>query len=139
MRVGIVGATGMVGGVMRAILAERRFPVDELRCFASPRSAGQVIEWEGRRITIEDAAELVPAQPNVVTLIADRDSRTRSPGGALAASATRLTDGGSSSKPSMPMYRPPPQPASIAASARATTRCFMAACYPDANQAWPLS
>ena len=32
-----------------------------------------------RLITIEDAAELVPAQPNVVTLIADRDSRTRSP------------------------------------------------------------
>ncbi|MCZ2500901.1 type II secretion system protein E, partial [Xylophilus sp. Kf1] len=30
-----------------------------------------------RMITIEDAAELVPTQPNVVTLIADRDSRTR--------------------------------------------------------------
>ena len=61
MRVGIVGATGMVGGVMRVLLAERRFPVDELRCFASPRSAGQVIEWEGRRITIEDAAEADPS------------------------------------------------------------------------------
>ena len=61
MRVGIVGATGMVGGVMRTLLAERRFPVDELRCFASARSAGQVIEWEGRRITIEDAAEADPS------------------------------------------------------------------------------
>ncbi|MFE9254629.1 aspartate-semialdehyde dehydrogenase [Streptomyces sp. NPDC006879] len=56
MRVGIVGATGQVGGVMRQILAERKFPVDELRLFASARSAGSVLEWEGRQITIEDAA-----------------------------------------------------------------------------------
>lgn len=56
MRVGIVGATGQVGGVMRGILAERKFPVDELRLFASARSAGSVLEWEGREITIEDAS-----------------------------------------------------------------------------------
>ncbi|MEV7592629.1 aspartate-semialdehyde dehydrogenase [Streptomyces sp. NPDC089922] len=56
MRVGIVGATGQVGGVMRSILAERKFPVDELRLFASARSAGTTIEWEGREITIEDAS-----------------------------------------------------------------------------------
>ncbi len=56
MRVGIVGATGQVGGVMRGILAERKFPVDELRLFASARSAGSTLEWEGREITIEDAS-----------------------------------------------------------------------------------
>ncbi|MEU6315603.1 aspartate-semialdehyde dehydrogenase [Streptomyces sp. NPDC047014] len=56
MRVGIVGATGQVGGVMRGILAERKFPVDELRLFASARSAGSTIEWEGREITVEDAS-----------------------------------------------------------------------------------
>ncbi|MFJ7774819.1 aspartate-semialdehyde dehydrogenase [Streptomyces yangpuensis] len=56
MRVGIVGATGQVGAVMRSILAERKFPVDELRLFASARSAGTTIEWEGREITIEDAS-----------------------------------------------------------------------------------
>ncbi|MFC7220237.1 aspartate-semialdehyde dehydrogenase [Streptomyces polyrhachis] len=56
MRIGIVGATGQVGGVMRDILAERKFPVDELRLFASPRSAGKAVEWQGREITIEDAA-----------------------------------------------------------------------------------
>ncbi|MFE5495122.1 aspartate-semialdehyde dehydrogenase [Streptomyces virginiae] len=56
MRVGIVGATGQVGAVMRSILAERKFPVDELRLFASARSAGSTIEWEGREITIEDAS-----------------------------------------------------------------------------------
>lgn len=55
MNVGIVGATGQVGGVMRRILAERSFPVGDLRFFASARSAGQVIEWEGRQVTVEDA------------------------------------------------------------------------------------
>jgi len=56
MRVGIVGATGQVGGVMRRVLVERSFPVDELRLFASSRSAGRTIEWEGRSIAVEDAA-----------------------------------------------------------------------------------
>jgi aspartate-semialdehyde dehydrogenase len=55
VRVGIVGATGQVGTVMRRILAERSFPVEELRLFASARSAGSVIAWEGRDITVEDA------------------------------------------------------------------------------------
>ncbi|MFF4230029.1 aspartate-semialdehyde dehydrogenase [Streptomyces sp. NPDC001820] len=56
MRVGIVGATGQVGGVMRKILSERKFPVDELRLFASARSAGSTLPWEGREITVEDAS-----------------------------------------------------------------------------------
>src|SRR5260221_13737357 len=54
--VGIVGATGLVGGLMRAILAERDFPVSSLRLFASPRSAGTRIEWKGTDIVVEDAA-----------------------------------------------------------------------------------
>ena len=37
MRIGVVGATGQVGSVMRAILAERNFPVTEMRFFASSR------------------------------------------------------------------------------------------------------
>ena len=56
MRVGIVGATGQVGEVMRRILAERKFPVTQLRLFASSRSAGQTIVWEGIEIVVEDAA-----------------------------------------------------------------------------------
>ncbi|MFF1644463.1 aspartate-semialdehyde dehydrogenase [Streptomyces sp. NPDC058240] len=56
MKVGIVGATGQVGTVMRSILAERKFPADELRLFASARSAGSTIEWQGREITVEDAS-----------------------------------------------------------------------------------
>ncbi|MFJ5266143.1 aspartate-semialdehyde dehydrogenase [Streptomyces sp. NPDC088387] len=52
MRVGIVGATGQVGTVMRGILAERKFPVEELRLFASARSAGTVLDG----VTVEDAS-----------------------------------------------------------------------------------
>ncbi len=51
-RVGIVGATGLVGTMMREILAERNFPVVSLRLFASERSAGKVLDG----VTIEDAA-----------------------------------------------------------------------------------
>jgi aspartate-semialdehyde dehydrogenase len=56
MKIGIVGATGQVGGVMRRILAERKFPVDHLRLFASARSAGRTLPWGEEQITVEDAA-----------------------------------------------------------------------------------
>ncbi|MET7403093.1 aspartate-semialdehyde dehydrogenase [Dactylosporangium sp. NPDC005572] len=56
MRIGIVGATGQVGSVMRHILAERQFPVDELRLFASARSAGRPIDWQDGQVLVEDAA-----------------------------------------------------------------------------------
>jgi aspartate-semialdehyde dehydrogenase len=55
MRVAILGATGQVGTVMRAILLEREFPLDEIRFFASSRSAGTTIEWKGQAIVVEDA------------------------------------------------------------------------------------
>ncbi|MGH9209480.1 MAG: aspartate-semialdehyde dehydrogenase [Acidimicrobiales bacterium] len=55
MRVGVVGATGQVGKVMRQILAERGFPVDEMRYFASARSAGRKLPWTDDEIVVEDA------------------------------------------------------------------------------------
>jgi aspartate-semialdehyde dehydrogenase len=60
VRLGIVGATGQVGQVMRRILLERGFPVEELRLFASARSAGSTIEYDGQQITVEDAATADP-------------------------------------------------------------------------------
>ncbi len=50
--VGIYGATGQVGGVMRQVLRERGLPVDRLRFFASSRSAGQLLD----DIVVEDVA-----------------------------------------------------------------------------------
>ena len=56
MRVGVFGATGQVGGVMRTLLAERGFPVDEIRFFSSARSAGQALAWGGGEVIVEDTA-----------------------------------------------------------------------------------
>ena len=56
MRVGVFGATGQVGGVMRTLLAEREFPVDEIRFFSSARSAGTKLPWKGGEIVVEDTA-----------------------------------------------------------------------------------
>ena len=55
-KLGILGATGAVGREMMKILAERKFPISELHLFASKRSAGKVVEWEGRPVRIEEAA-----------------------------------------------------------------------------------
>jgi aspartate-semialdehyde dehydrogenase len=60
LRVGVVGATGQVGTVMRQILAERRFPVGEIRFFASARSAGSTLPWQDGEVVVEDAATADP-------------------------------------------------------------------------------
>jgi aspartate-semialdehyde dehydrogenase len=52
----VFGATGQVGGVMRELLVERKFPVDEIRYFASARSAGSQLPFGDEKITVEDSA-----------------------------------------------------------------------------------
>lgn len=54
--VGVVGATGLVGQMMRDLLDQRDFPLNDLRLFASARSAGKTIRWRDRDVVIEDAA-----------------------------------------------------------------------------------
>ncbi|HEY2297473.1 MAG TPA: aspartate-semialdehyde dehydrogenase [Jatrophihabitans sp.] len=61
MKVGVVGATGQVGTMMRRILASRSFPVDDVRFFASSRSAGSTLPWDGVDIRVEDAAAADPS------------------------------------------------------------------------------
>src|SRR5436305_1478496 len=60
MRVGVYGATGQVGGVMRRLLAERAFPLDEIRFFASARSAGRTLPWNDGEVVVEDASTADP-------------------------------------------------------------------------------
>jgi aspartate-semialdehyde dehydrogenase len=80
MRVGVVGATGQVGGVMRRILAERAFPVDEIRYFASSRSAGSTLPWDGADLVVEDAATADPAGLDVALFSAGAaTSRVQAP------------------------------------------------------------
>jgi aspartate-semialdehyde dehydrogenase len=61
VRIGVVGATGQVGAVVRRLLEERDFPVAEIRYFASARSAGTTLPWRGEQIVVEDAATADPA------------------------------------------------------------------------------
>ncbi|GAB09188.1 aspartate-semialdehyde dehydrogenase [Gordonia araii NBRC 100433] len=60
-KIGVVGATGQVGGVMRTLLAQRNFPADEVRFFASSRSAGKKLPWGDGEIVIEDASTADPS------------------------------------------------------------------------------
>jgi len=54
LKVAVVGATGAVGTEMLRILEARAFPVDELVALASPRSAGRVISFGGRDVTLRE-------------------------------------------------------------------------------------
>ena len=56
MHIGVFGATGQVGQVMRTLLEERDFPVTSIRYFASARSAGSTLPWKGEEVTVEDTA-----------------------------------------------------------------------------------
>ena len=56
LRVAVVGATGAVGEVLLDVLAERRFPVGELRPLASGRSAGSKIEFRGEPVHVQRLA-----------------------------------------------------------------------------------
>ena len=60
-KVAVVGATGAVGEVMLAVLAERRFPVSELVALASERSAGQSVKFGNHEIMVQDLATFDPA------------------------------------------------------------------------------
>jgi aspartate-semialdehyde dehydrogenase len=86
LRVGIVGATGQVGRVVREILAERDFPVSELRLFASARSAGSTLPWGGTEITVEDASAADPSGLDIAIFSAGGSTST--------AQAPRFADAG---------------------------------------------
>src|SRR4051812_13470161 len=60
VRIGVVGATGQVGAVVRRLLEERDFPVAEIRYFASSRSAGTFLPFKGVDVVVEDAETADP-------------------------------------------------------------------------------
>lgn len=59
--IGVVGATGQVGQVMRALLEERNFPAEQVRFFASARSAGRKLPFRGAEIEVEDSETADPS------------------------------------------------------------------------------
>lgn len=65
MRIAVVGATGMVGGVMLKVLAERSFPITELYCLASEKSVGKEIEFGGNTIKVIGLAQALSLKPDI--------------------------------------------------------------------------
>src|SRR4051794_15330329 len=52
--IAIVGATGAVGQLIRSMLEERDFPYEKITFLASARSAGQTIEFKGKKHTVKE-------------------------------------------------------------------------------------
>jgi aspartate-semialdehyde dehydrogenase len=65
MKVAVVGATGLVGGEMLKVLAERNFPVTELLPVASEKSVGQEIEYQGKKFKVVSMDDAIAARPAV--------------------------------------------------------------------------
>ncbi|HEV8298757.1 MAG TPA: aspartate-semialdehyde dehydrogenase [Acidimicrobiales bacterium] len=107
MRIAVVGATGQVGGVMRTLLAARSFPLDEIRFFASSRSAGTTIEWQGRGVTVEDAATADYAGIDIALFSAGR-ATAKALGPAVAAAGAIVIDNSSAWRmdPDVPLVVP---------------------------------
>ena len=61
VNIGVVGATGQVGQVMRTLLEERDFPATSVRFFASARSQGKKLTFRGQEIEVEDAETADPS------------------------------------------------------------------------------
>jgi aspartate-semialdehyde dehydrogenase len=115
VRIGIVGATGQVGVAMRQILAERDFPADEVRFFASARSAGTVLPYAGREITVEDATRADPSGLDIALFSAGATtSRALAP--AFAAAGATVVDNSSAFRmdPDVPLVVSEVNPHAIA-------------------------
>jgi aspartate-semialdehyde dehydrogenase len=65
MKVAVVGATGLVGGEILKVLAERNFPVTELIPVASERSVGKQVEFKGKQYTVVGFDDAIAMKPNV--------------------------------------------------------------------------
>ena len=94
VRVGVVGATGQVGAVMRALLEQRNFPADEVRFFASSRSAGKKLPWRGGEIVVEDTETADPSGLDIALFSAGATmSRVQAP--RFAAAGVTVVDNSS--------------------------------------------
>ncbi|MEI7619088.1 MAG: aspartate-semialdehyde dehydrogenase [Actinomycetota bacterium] len=115
MKIGVVGATGQVGSVMRAILAERNFPVSDIRFFASSRSAGTTLPWGDRQITVEDAETADPSGLDIA-LFSSGASSSRELAPRFAAAGVMVIDNSSAWRmdPEVPLIVSEVNPGEIA-------------------------
>ena len=115
LRVGVVGATGQVGRVIREILAERKFPIAQIRFFASARSAGTTLPWGDGEIVVEDAETADPAGLDIALFSAGgATSRALAP--KFAAAGVLVIDNSSAWRmdPDVPLVVSEVNPAAVA-------------------------
>jgi aspartate-semialdehyde dehydrogenase len=138
MRIAIVGATGQVGTVMRSILIERDFPIDDIRFFASSRSAGSTIEWRGRAIVVEDA-ETADFSGIDIALMSSGATSSKALSPRIAAAGATVIDNSSAFRmdPDVPLVVPEVNahalitiPKGIVANPNCTTMAAMAVLKP---------
>ncbi|MGA9492632.1 MAG: aspartate-semialdehyde dehydrogenase [Mycobacterium sp.] len=80
LSIGVVGATGQVGQVMRTLLDEREFPATSVRFFASSRSQGRKLPFRGQEIEVEDAETADPTGLDIAVFSAGATmSRVQAP------------------------------------------------------------
>ena len=132
--IGIVGATGQVGVAMRSILEERNFPADEVRFFASSRSAGKRLPWKGGEIVVEDAETADPSGLDIALFSAGATtSRVQVP--RFAAAGAMVIDNSSAFRkdPDIPLIVSEVNPEDIAKATRniiANPNCTTMAAMP---------
>lgn len=105
VNIGVVGATGQVGGVMLDLLAENPgFEIASLRLFASARSAGKTVDFKGQSITVEDAAEADPSGLDIA-LFSAGGATSRAQAERFAAAGVIVVDNSSAwrSDPEVPL------------------------------------
>jgi aspartate-semialdehyde dehydrogenase len=79
--VAVVGATGAAGGTLLRVLDERRFPLADLRLFASARSAGQRVVWAGGELVVSEVSDTALRGADIVFFAAGaQTSRNHAPG-----------------------------------------------------------
>ena len=109
LSVGVFGATGQVGAVMRTLLASRRFPVGSLRFFASARSAGRILPWEGVEIVVEDSGSMSTSFEGLdIALFSNGASQSRPQAPRVAAAGAIVIDNSSAWRmdPDVPLVVP---------------------------------
>lgn len=135
VNIGVVGATGQVGGVMLDLLADDPgFEIGSLRLFASARSAGKTIDFKGQPITVEDAAEADPSGLDIA-LFSAGGATSRAQAERFAAAGVTVVDNSSAwrSDPEVPLVVSEVNPEALDAVAKgiiANPNCTTMAAMP---------
>ena len=107
MKIAVVGATGLVGGEMMTVLAERGFGSEEVLAAASPKSEGREVDFAGRKLRVQRVEEVIAARPDYAIFSAGAAaSREYAP--QFAAAGTRVIDNSSAwrKEPQVPLVVP---------------------------------